>query len=363
MSKKFTNNNNKSTQKSNFYLLSSWNYGSYSPTNPFYKSYIKSTKSTTNTNPNLLSNKKSIPRSTTATHLSLVNSTNYQSPKRFLKEEERIVTNEIMDCYVHYNKMQKHIKKGTFRPKSVNRIITSNLMIDNTKKMKKIKTNIINYKYKLTFTEWINIKNKQREIFNEIVKKRKSKEEDNEEMYKRIDLKYQEVKEQKIKEWARKKDNEKILKKKIEKKKEILKEEEKKEREERKEEIMNKWFKEQAKKMEKEIEYKKKKKIEDLRKKNLKIIEKNQKKILNMEAFREWKLGKDLELKKRRKEEKIQKMKNEAKKKREYLKKRVKGFIIGPYTDAAALKEVQNIILENNLNENESKYFQEKTDI
>ena len=31
-------------QKNNFYLLSSWNYGSYSPCNPYYKTYIKKKK-------------------------------------------------------------------------------------------------------------------------------------------------------------------------------------------------------------------------------------------------------------------------------------------------------------------------------
>jgi len=55
-----------------------------------------------------------------------------------------------------------------------------------------------------------------------------------------------------------------------------------------------------------------------------------------------------MKIKKRK--ENINKKKEEEKKRREYLKRRVKSFIIGPYTDAAALREIQNNLMENNLN-------------
>ena len=38
--------------ENDIYLLSSWNYGSYSPCNPYYKTYAKYKKYYTNTNPN-----------------------------------------------------------------------------------------------------------------------------------------------------------------------------------------------------------------------------------------------------------------------------------------------------------------------
>ena len=183
MATKYSNTNANIYPKNNYYLLSSWNYGSYSPSNPFYKSHFNSKKENLNTNPNTLFNKKTFPRSTTTTQLTSANTPYRPSTKRRLKEEERIVTNELLDCFNHYNKMQKHLKKGTFRPKSVNRIINSKIIKDNCNESKNLDKNIkklsdtSEYKYKLTFTEWISVKNKQIEIFNNIVKKQKEKEE------------------------------------------------------------------------------------------------------------------------------------------------------------------------------------------
>ena len=152
------------------------------------------------------------------------------------------------------------------------------------------------------------------------------------------------------------------IKKEDEKKKQLLKEEEKKLKEERKEEVMNNWFKLQAKKMEKEIMEKREKIHIEQKNANLKKLEKKQKQILNRKAFKEWKEKKEKEIKKRKNEEKKQKEKEEEKKKRDYLKKKVKSFTIGPYTDAAALKEVQNILVENNLNKEEDENFQDNSE-
>ena len=52
MSEKNENPNKPVYQKNDFYLLSSWNYGSYSPTNPYYKACLKYKKYNTKTNPN-----------------------------------------------------------------------------------------------------------------------------------------------------------------------------------------------------------------------------------------------------------------------------------------------------------------------
>ena len=96
---------------------------------------------------------------------------------------------------------------------------------------------------------------------------------------------------------------------------------------------------------------------------NLRKIEKQQKQMLNKKAFKEWKERKEKEIKKRKIEEKKKKQREEEKKKRDLLKKRVKSFTIGPYTDAAALKEVQNYLVENNLNkEEEDMYFQNNSE-
>ena len=55
-------------------------------------------------------------------------------------------------------------------------------------------------------------------------------------------------------------------------------------------------------------------------------------------------------MKEKKRKENINKQKEQQRKRKEYLKKRVKSFIIGPYTDAAALREIQNNLMENNLN-------------
>ena len=209
MSSKYSYTNGNIYPKNNFYLLSSWNYGSYSPTNPFYKSYFCSRKQSANnkSNPNILANKKNFPRSTTTVQLTSGNSQYYKATKRILKEEERIVTDELLNCYNHYNKMQQHLKKGTFRPKSVNRIMKSKLIKENENPSKKVnEKKYKKYTYKLTFTEWLSVKNKQREIFKEIIKKQKEEDEIMKRESKKIDKKYQEVIEQKYREWKKKKD-------------------------------------------------------------------------------------------------------------------------------------------------------------
>jgi len=237
-------------------------------------------------------------------------------------------------------------------------LTNSNIELKNTEKnRKKLKSDTSDYKYKLTFTDWIKIKNKQRAFFRQIIKKNREKEDIMEQANKKIDSKYQEVKNKKFKEWLKKKNIELILKKEIEKQEQIKKEEEKKQKEEKKEEIMNNWFKVQAKKMEKEILEKREKIIMEKEKENLKKIEEKQKKILNRKAFKEWREKKEREIKMKKKEEKIKKQKEEEKKKRDYLKKTVKRFTIGPYTDAAALKEFQNILVEKNLNKEENESY------
>ena len=347
--------------KNDIYLLSSWNYGSYSPCNPYYKTFTKYPKYYANTNPNYNQMK-------TKSNFDQKKITEKNSPnkKRKLKEEERIVTNEYIKSFNYYKKMQSLMEQGKFRPKSVTKIKASNKEIDvvqggvhadvqkKDKKDKKIlKTESSNekkIKYKLTFTDWLKVKNKQRECINVILKKHKMEENKQKIENKKINNEYNKVKKQKIKEWLHKKKIESLIKKEIAKRIEDFKEEERKQRLEKKEEVMNNWFKIQAEKMEKEFEEKKKKKDKEKKEKNRIKIEKEEKKIKGKEAFKKWKESKEKEMKDKKRKENINKKKEQKQKRKEYLKKRVKSFIIGPYTDAAALREIQNNLLENNLN-------------
>lgn len=81
----------------------------------------------------------------------------------------------------------------------------------------------------------------------------------------------------------------------------------------------------------------------------MKIKKIEEKKLRGKEAFRLWKEGKEQEMRIKKRKENIIKKQEEEKKRKEFLKKRVKSFIIGPYTDAAALREIQNNLMENNL--------------
>ena len=352
-------------QKNNNYLLSSWNYGSYSPCNPYYKTCMKYHYNS-KTNPN---NQQPKPK-LNCDNTKKITETNIPNKKRRLKEDERIVTNEYLKSFYYYKKLQSFMKNGQFRPKSVTRIKVNNInnFNDNNidsgrvgKNQKELKTDINSVKKskikekekircKLTFAEWLQVKDKQRECFNIILKKNKIEENKKMIERKKKDIKYNKIKEQKIKEWLQKKNIENIIKKEIEKRIEDFKEEEKKQKMERKEEIMNNWFKTQAEKMEKEIEDKRRKKQEEKKEKIRKKKEIEEKKIKGKEAFKRWREIKEQEMKIKKRKENIKKRKEEEQKRKEYLKRRVKSFIIGPYTDAAALRQIQNNLMENNFN-------------
>ena len=331
--------------KPNYFNLSSWNYGSYSPLNPCYKTYtnfpIKISK---------INNKTS---STIKMNL-LRTKTNPQITK-----SNRIVTNDLLQNYNFEKKMNKFLSLGTFNAKNMNKTMNPKMTDKSTykpknKKIKKIKTDISEYKYKLSFNEWLNIKNKQIEYFNKIIKKSEKEDKIREEENKKIDIKYNMVKEQKFKEWCDKKNIENILKKKIKCRIKALKEEENKKKAERKQEIMDKWFKTQAEKMEKELITKRKQKKEQKEKQKEEIKLMREKRIKEREAFQKWREGKEKEKKIKIKEEKLKQKKEKEKNKKEYIKKKVKSFIIGPYTGASELRQALYNILETNLNKDEN---------
>ena len=306
------------------FTLSSWNYGSFCSNNPSYIS-VKTSQDKRNENNEIKVNRNTeIPT--------------YRYGKRFLKEEERIVTNEIMESLNHYNEMQKCVKKGMFRTKSANGLRQSkNDKIDMN--IKPLKINSGDFKYRLTFGEWLQIKNRQHEIINDFKNRKILENLKAEQENKQINKKYNELKEKKYKEWLNKKNKESREKKQKIIEEENKKEEERKNKELKKEEVMNQWFKKQAEIMEKDIikkreESKKKKEEEKLKKsEELKKIKKIKK------EFEEWKKKKDSEMKKKLQNEK-RKIQIEKEKKR-YSGSPNKKFPIGPYTDAKAIKEMQ----------------------
>ena len=325
----------------NYYSCSSWNYGAYAACNPCYIQQYK------------ISNPSNQNRYFPA---QIANNFNKYG-KRHLREEERIVINEYLQNINHMKNMEK--SKNVFRTKSANglRIRTNrnnnnhnnNNENNNQKEPNNnntnTKTDISNYKFRLTYDEWLEVKNKQRIIFNQIKKIKEQEDEKMEKVNMKVDKKYKEIKDKKYKEWLDNKNRE-FRKKKLDKMEEELMEEEikkknKEERDEAREEVMNEWFKRQAKKMEQEQEEQREKKMKEKQDEE----EKKRKKIESKKRFKEWKERKDEEIREKKREKLI----NETKSKSKHSninRLNNKGFTIGPYTDAGALKEIQKFVAE-----------------
>ena len=313
----------------NNYSCSSWNYGAYAACNPCYVQQIKT--------PNPQNQIRYIPPQN--------NQLYNKYGKRPLKEEERIVTNDYLQNINHMKKMEKN--KDRFRTKSAIGMRLNQRIEEKDEPNildKNIKKGVKNYNFGLTYEEWLQVKNKQKRIFNQI---KKIKEQENEKMEKinmKVDKKYKEIKDKKYKEWLDNKNKEFRMKKQMKMQEELLKEEMKKEKDAEREEKMNEWFKAQAKKMEKEILEKQ----EELRKKKEKEQfdeeEKQRKRKESKIMFKQWKEKKDEELREKKKEKMMQEY--ETKSKSKHSNYNNKGFTIGPYTDAGALKEIQRFVNE-----------------
>ena len=313
----------------NNFSCSSWNYGAYAACNPCYVQQIKA-----------FSQQKQ-SRYFPPQNDNLFN----KYGKRPLREEEKIVTNEYLQNINHMKKMEKN--KDRFRTKSAIGMRLNQRIEEKDEPNildKNIKKGVKNYNFGLTYEEWLQVKNKQKRIFNQI---KKIKEQENEKMEKinmKVDKKYKEIKDKKYKEWLDNKNKEFRMKKQMKMQEELLKEEMKKEKDAEREEKMNEWFKAQAKKMEKEILEKQ----EELRKKKEKEqSDKEEKKRKRKESkiiFKQWKEKKDEELREKKKEKMMQEY--ETKSKSKHSNYNNKGFTIGPYTDAGALKEIQKFINE-----------------
>ena len=318
------------------YSCSSWNYGAYASCNPCYIQHIQQ-RSQNNYIPPKTSN--------------LYN----KYGKRPLREEERIVTNEYLKSINHMKKMEKN--KDIFRTKSASGLRHTHRKNDNennndqninepNNNIPNTKTDISNYKFRLTYDEWLEVKNKQRMIFNQIKKIKEQEDEKMEKVNMKVDKKYKEIKNKKYQEWLDNKNKEFRKRKQMKMKEELEKEEEKRRKDEMREERMNLWFKQQAEKMEKEIFEQEQEKREKEKKEKEDEEEKKRKKKESKEKFKEWKEQKDKELKEKKEKMRLE---NETKSKSKHsniTKLNNKGFTIGPYTDAGALKEIQRFVAE-----------------
>ena len=224
----------------NNFSCSSWNYGSYCAFNP---SYIARTQQRVQNNNNM-PNKN-------------INYNIYNRyGKRVLRADERIVTNDYLKGINYMKEMKKEELK---RAKSANglrkKANNKNNNIQNNNEANNNNETNTNKKYhfQLTYEDWIEVKNKQKMIFNQIKKLKELEDEKNEKLNLKIDKKYKEIKDKKYKEWLDKKNKELRRQKQQKLEEELHKEEIKKEADALREEKMNEWFKQQAKKMEKEI--------------------------------------------------------------------------------------------------------------
>ena len=312
----------------NNYSCSSWNYGAYAVCNPCYVQQVKT--------PNPQNQIRYIPPQN--------NQLYNKYGKRPLREEERIVTNEYLQNINHMKKMEKN--KDIFRTKSAHglRRTYRNNNVKVNDQNTNAKPDSSKYKFRLTYEEWLEVKNKQKMIFNQIKKIKEQEDEKMEKVNMKVDKKYKEIKDKKYKEWLDNKNKEFRMKKQMKLQEELIKEEIKKEKDAEREEKMNEWFKAQARKMEKEIleqqeELRKKKEKEQLDEE-----EKKRKRKESKIMFKQWKEKKDEELREKKKEKMIQEY--ETKSKSKHSNYNNKGFTIGPYTDAGALKEIQRFINE-----------------
>ena len=337
----------------NYYSCSSWNYGAYAPCNPYFVQQYKTQ--------GIPSQNRYIPHPN--------NNLYNKYGKRILPEEERIVTNDYMQSLNHMKKMEK--SKNSFRIKSSQGRASKSAIDENAKENNNNEQNANNeakennntdndnnnneiskinpnkYKFRLTYEEWLEVKNKQQMIFNQIKKIKEEEDQKMEKVNMKVDKKYQEIKDKKYKEWLDNKNREIRMKKQLKLQEELIKEEIKKEKDAEREEKMNEWFKQQAKKMEREIleqqtELRKKKEMEKINEEK-----KKQKKKESKMAFKMWKERKDEELKEMKQKQYQDKMLKELESKSKHSAFNPnKGFTIGPYTDAGALKEIQRFVNE-----------------
>lgn len=173
----------------NNYSCSSWNYGAYAACNPCYVQQIKTPNPQNQIRYNPLQNNQIFNK----------------YGKRPLREEERIVTNDYLQNINHMKKMEKN--KDIFRTKSAHGLRRThrndNAEANDQNLNTNTKTDSSKYKFRLTYEEWLEVKNKQKMIFNQIKKIKEQEDEKMEKVNMKVDKKYKEIKDKKISRMAR----------------------------------------------------------------------------------------------------------------------------------------------------------------
>jgi hypothetical protein len=151
------------------YVPSSWNYGSFHSCNPFY-------------------NRKVSKKDEKNGELKRSNSVNLNRfGKRKLQEEEKIVTNDYLKTMKELKTIKNVNVKNTNSHKSAsssnrqNSDITTEQPMESENEgslLKRMNSSKKSFKYQLSYDEWIAVKSKEQELFNNI-KLIKEKEDEN----------------------------------------------------------------------------------------------------------------------------------------------------------------------------------------
>jgi hypothetical protein len=285
--------------------LSSWNYGSYSITNPYYNKM----------------NLKSPPIKIYQSEYLINCNNNNQKNEKIVKK----IYFENLDYMKYISRDDKD--KNIQRPKSAKNNIRNN---NNNNTNKNANTN---YELRVRYDKWL--WNKIKEISKEKLKKKdlekkNLEEEEQKKVIAKNGISYKTWFKKKMKEL----NIEKEQKLKIEEEKRLKKEEDDKVRREKMDEWMNE-------KKNIEIEKNKKIKMEKMKQKQLEKKNKKLKDENNKKNFEEWLTNKSKE----------KKVKSEDKKSFKYIKRK-HSEVIGPYSNANILRQMQKMYNEK---ENEVK--------
>ena len=159
----------------NNFSCSSWNYGSYCAFNP---SYISQSNQRIQNNNNIVRQNNNIYN---------------RYGKRVLKADERIVTNEYLKGINYMKEMKKEELKRTKSANGIRRRTyresNNNINNKNDENESNNNTNQKKYHFQLTYEDWIEVKNKQKMIFNQIKKLKDIEDEKNEKLNLKIDKK------------------------------------------------------------------------------------------------------------------------------------------------------------------------------
>lgn len=320
------------------YSCSSWNYGPYCSENPYYVQQIR---------------QANIARPMTSNNKVSAGVFN-QHGKRVLREEDKIVTNDVLKER-NRQKLFERTNKASDNNKSKRTYRKFNESTQNENPNTINNNSTINYKFHLNYDEWLAVKNKQKVIFNKIKKIKEAEDLKMEKINKNVDQKYKEIANQKYIEWLNKKNKEIRQKKNEQIKQEYIKEQEKYEKEMIKEETMNEWFKRQAKKMEDNF---KKQRSDLIRKKNEEMAMQEAKAERAKKAkdqFKLWKIKKDQEIKEKKKNDQLYDDIQKGSKQTNFERAITNGITIGPYTDAGELRKIQRLVAENYPEEEEEE--------